>query len=113
MEDSRPGLVKDPQGRQDDEGPFEAGGEIFHLAVAVRVRGVGAAGREDDAPQGEAGGYHVDDGLQGVGEDGGGIGQSKGDELHRHQPGADGQGSGDGNEAVLEIGGCERVHRLL
>ena len=85
VEEPGPGRVKNSQGRQDDEGPFKAGGEIFDLAVAVRVIGVGAAGREDDAPQGEAGGHHIDDGLQGVGEDGGGVGEIKGNELDGHQ----------------------------
>ena len=71
MEEPGPGLVEDAQGRQDDEGPFKAGRKIFHLAVAVGVRGIGTAGGEDDAPQGERGGHHVDDGLQGIGEDSG------------------------------------------
>ncbi len=100
-----PGLIKDPQGRQDDQGPFETGGKIFDLAVAVRVGRIGAAGREDDAAEGEAGGHHVDDGLQGIGEDGGGVRQVKGEEFHGHQPGADNQGGDDGNEAVLVVGG--------
>ena len=110
VEEPGPGLIEDSQGRQDDEGPFEAGGEILHLAVAVRVIRVGAAGREDDAPQGEGRGHHVDDGLQGVGEDGGGVGQKEGEKLHRHQPGADGQGDGDGDEVRLDAGGGWGVH---
>jgi len=71
---------------------------------------VGAPGREDDGPEGEARGHHIDDGLQGIGEDGGGVGQKEGEKLHRHQSGAERQGDRDGDEVWLDIGGGGRVH---
>ena len=110
VEETGPGLVEDPQGRQDNEGAFKAGGEIFDLAVAVGVVGVGALGGDDDAAQGEAGGHHVDDGLQGIGEDGGGVGEIEGNELDGHQARADEQGGGDGQEMISEVRVFGRVH---
>ena len=110
VEEAGPGLVENPQGRQDDEGAFKAGGEIFDLAVAVGVIGVGALGGDDDAAQGEAGGHHVDDGLQGIGEDGGGIGEIEGNEFHGHQARADEQGGGDGQQVISEVRVFGGVH---
>ena len=110
VKEAGPGLIKDAGGRGDDQGAFKAGGKEFDLAVAVRVSGVGALGGKDDAAQGKAGRHHVDDGLQGVGEDGGGAGEPEGEELHRHQPQADGQGGGDGDEAALEVHGFRVAH---
>ena len=45
-------------------GPFEAGREVLHLAVAIGVALIRVAGGPEDAPQGEGAGHHVDDGLQ-------------------------------------------------
>ena len=110
VKETGPGFVEDRQGRQHNEGAFKTGGEILDLAVAVGVIGVGALGGDDDAAQREAGGHHVDDGLQGIGEDGGGTGEIKGKELDGHQPRADEQGGGDGQEVISEVRVFGRVH---
>ena len=110
VEKAGPGLVEDRQGGQHNEGAFKAGGEIFDLAVAVRVIGVGALGGDDDAAHGKAGGHHVDDGFQGIREDGGGAGEIEGNELDGHQARADEQGGGDGQEMISEVRVLGRVH---
>ena len=80
--------------------------------MAVGVIGVGALGGDDDAAQGEAGGHHVDDGLQGIGEDGGGVGEIEGEEFDGHQARADEQGGGDGQEVISEVRVFGRVHGI-
>ena len=112
VEETGPGFVEDRQGGQNNEGAFKAGGEIFDLAVAIGVIGVGALGGDDDAAHGEAGGHHVDDGLQGIREDGGGVGEIEGNELDGHQARTDEQGGGDGQEMISEVRVVWGVHGL-
>ncbi len=110
VEEPGPGRVEDSQGRKNDESPFKAGGEIFDLAVAVGVSRIGTLGGNDDTAQGETGRHHIDDGLQGIREDGGGIGEPEGNKLDDHQSQTDGQGGRDGEEAVSEVDAFLGVH---
>ena len=110
MEQMGPGLPNNARGSQDNEGPFKAGGEILHLAVAIGVALIRVAGGPEDAPQREGAGHHVDDGLQGVGEDGGGTGEMGGIKLQRHEGGAHRHGEHDGGEAHPKIGGIRQIH---
>ena len=110
MQQMGPGLPNNARGSQNNEGPLEAGGEKFHFAVAIGVALIRVTGGPEDAPQREGAGHHVDDGLQGVGEDGGGTGEMGGVKLQRHEDGAHRQGEHDGGEAHPKIGGIRQIH---
>ena len=66
-------LVDDEDGGKGDQAPLEGRREELDLPVAVGVIAIGRATGEQQAAQGEHGGEHVDDGLEGVGEHGGGA----------------------------------------
>ena len=67
-------------------------------------------GGPEDAHQGEGAGRHVDDGLQGVGEDGAGAREIGGVELEGHEGGAQTEGEPDGEKAQAEVVGSREVH---
>ena len=62
-------LVDDDDGGEGDEPALEGRREELDLAVTVRVIPVGGTPGEDQAAETEDGGHHVDDGLEGVGQD--------------------------------------------
>ena len=81
MEDLVPGLVENADGREQDEHALEPGGVVFDVAVAVGVALVGRRVGHGDAHHGKGRGHDVDDGFQGVGEDGRGPRQEPGRHL--------------------------------
>ena len=110
LEQAGNGVPEDDRRGRDDERALQSRREKLHPPVPVGVRRVRRARAEHDAEQGEAAGEDVDDGLQGVGQDGGRTGEPVGDELDQHQDHADTECQQSHVAAWRRFGHLERLH---
>ena len=87
------GLVDDPDAGEEEQAGFDEGGDVFDLAVAVLILGVGGQVADAHGIEGDDGGDQIERGVQGLGENAEAAAENADDEFE--------DGDDDGNRNTV------------